>query len=114
MPKLIVICQCWVINFKFLISLKTSGDNHFAGTKTYIWYGPEPAIFIQDPELLREAAQAITVFHKPDAGQFTRLLTPGLASYNGDKWAKHRKLINPVFNGEKLKVFSNVLCFSPS
>lgn len=73
------------------------------GKKTYIWYGPEPAIFVQDPELLREAAQAITIFHKPEAGQFSRLLTPGLASYNGDKWAKHRKLINPVFNGEKLK-----------
>ncbi|KAL3509073.1 hypothetical protein ACH5RR_028474 [Cinchona calisaya] len=77
------------------------GDN--LQVETYIWYRPEPAIFIQEPELLREAAQSIHIFHKPQAGQFTKLLTPGLASYNGDKWAKHRKLINPAFNGEKLK-----------
>ncbi|KAL3509070.1 hypothetical protein ACH5RR_028471 [Cinchona calisaya] len=73
------------------------------GRKTYIWYGPEPAIFIQEPELLREAAKSINIFHKPQAGQITKLLAPGLASYNGDKWAKHRKLINSAFSGEKLK-----------
>ncbi|KAL3509075.1 hypothetical protein ACH5RR_028476 [Cinchona calisaya] len=73
------------------------------GRKTYVWYAPEPAIFLQEPEFLREAAQSIHIFHKPQPGQFTKLLTPGLASYNGDKWAKHRKLINPAFNGEKLK-----------
>ncbi|XP_027172746.1 cytochrome P450 CYP72A219-like [Coffea eugenioides] len=82
------------------------------GKNTYIWYGPEPSVCIQDPELIREASQNINLFHKPVVNQLTRLLAPGLISYNGDKWAKHRKLINPAFHGEKLKLMLPSFCTS--
>lgn len=91
-------CKCWFLSQNKWWQL-------VAGKDAYMWYGPQPSVCIHDPELIREASQNINLFHKPEANQFTRLLTPGLVSYNGDKWAKHRKLINPAFHGEKLKVF---------
>ncbi|KAK9937709.1 hypothetical protein M0R45_014481 [Rubus argutus] len=36
-------------------------------------------------------------------GPIPRLLTRGLANYEGEKWAKHRRIINPTFHSEKLK-----------
>jgi len=29
---------------------------------------------------------------------------PGLVSYHGEKWTKHRRIVNPAFHMEKLKV----------
>jgi len=33
-----------------------------------------------------------------------RFIAPGLVSYEGERWSKNRKIINPAFNLEKLKV----------
>jgi len=33
-----------------------------------------------------------------------KFLVPGLVSHEGERWSKHRKIINPAFNLEKLKV----------
>ncbi|XP_027156809.1 cytochrome P450 CYP72A219-like [Coffea eugenioides] len=69
-----------------------------------MWYGPQPTIVVHDPELTREVTPEINLFQKPHAGQFFTLLAPGLVSYNGDKWAENRKLINPAFHLEELEV----------
>lgn len=43
-------------------------------------------------------------FRKTKVNPIFEKLIPGMVSYEGDKWAKHRRLINPAFHIEKLKV----------
>ncbi|XP_027172442.1 cytochrome P450 CYP72A219-like isoform X1 [Coffea eugenioides] len=69
------------------------------GKNTYIWLGPKLTVVIMNPEHIRE----ITIFQKPGDTPDTKLLVQGLVSYDGNKWAKHRKLITPAFHVEKLK-----------
>ncbi|KAK9699120.1 hypothetical protein RND81_08G154100 [Saponaria officinalis] len=74
------------------------------GTNCFMWMGPVPTIQIGEPELVREAFNRMHEFQKPKTNPLTALLATGLVSYEGDKWAKHRRLINPAFHVEKLKL----------
>ncbi|CAM8888124.1 unnamed protein product [Rhodiola kirilowii] len=56
-----------------------------------------------EPGLIREAFTKILDFKKPPPNPLVQVLGTGLASYEGDRWAKHRRLINPAFHVEKLK-----------
>ncbi|CAN8259353.1 unnamed protein product [Cochlearia groenlandica] len=73
------------------------------GRTFFIWFGPIPTITIMDPELIKEVFNKIYDFQKPHAFPLGRHLATGLFSYDGDKWAKHRKIINPAFHIEKIK-----------
>jgi len=66
--------------------------------------GPTPRVTILDPEQIKDVFNKIYDFPKPNANPLVRLLASGLASHEGEKWSKHRRLINPAFNLEKLKV----------
>ncbi|MBA0620913.1 hypothetical protein Godav_006580 [Gossypium davidsonii] len=69
-----------------------------------VWYGTTPRVAIMEPNLIKEVLNNKTGdFPKPEINSFTQLFVTGLASYNGDKWAKHRKIVNPAFHVEKLK-----------
>ena len=57
-----------------------------------------------DPEKLKEIFSKIYDFQKPNASPLVKLLATGLPSYEGEKWAIHRKIISPAFHLEKLKV----------
>ncbi|RDX66652.1 hypothetical protein CR513_54559, partial [Mucuna pruriens] len=78
-------------------SLNTHGKNSF------IWFGPIPRVSLTDPELIKDVLNKISDFGKPNLNPQVRLLAPGLVSHEGEKWTKHRKIINPAFNLEKLK-----------
>ncbi|KFK38823.1 hypothetical protein AALP_AA3G165300 [Arabis alpina] len=76
---------------------KTHGRNFFT------WLGPIPSITLMDPELIKEVFNKIYNFQKPNVFPLGRLVATGLFSYDDDKWAKHRRIINPAFHIEKIK-----------
>ncbi|CAJ1957804.1 unnamed protein product [Sphenostylis stenocarpa] len=78
-------------------SINTYGKNSF------IWFGPTPRVTVTDPELIKEVLNKMHDFRKINMNPQVRLLAPGLVSLEGEKWSKHRKIINPAFNLEKLK-----------
>ncbi|KAL3509058.1 hypothetical protein ACH5RR_028459 [Cinchona calisaya] len=79
-------------------TIKTYGEN------SYTWAGPTPSLLLMDPEHIKEVMNKNFNYPKPPGNPLTKLLINGLANYETDKWAKHRKLINPAFQIEKLKI----------
>ncbi|KAK6141245.1 hypothetical protein DH2020_025000 [Rehmannia glutinosa] len=74
------------------------------GSNSIIWFGPRPAVLCMDPEIIREVMSKSYVFQRPPSTPLTKLLAQGLSTYETDKWAKHRRLINPAFHLQKLKL----------
>ncbi|XP_010465352.1 PREDICTED: cytochrome P450 72A13-like [Camelina sativa] len=73
------------------------------GKTFFIWIGPIPTIVITNPEQIKEIFNKVYDFEKASTFPLIRLLAGGLASYKGDKWASHRRIINPAFHLEKIK-----------
>ncbi|KAK4714492.1 hypothetical protein R3W88_020399 [Solanum pinnatisectum] len=71
---------------------------------SFVWLGPYPTVLITYPEHVKEIFTKNYVYVKQrHANPMTKLLADGLSTIDGDKWAKHRNIINPVFHVEKLK-----------
>ncbi|XP_074374600.1 cytochrome P450 CYP72A219-like [Apium graveolens] len=72
--------------------------------KSFLWLGPKPLVHITDPDLIKEVLNKFNNFQKPRGGNpLINLIASGLAIAEGDKWAEHRKIMNPAFRFEKLK-----------
>ncbi|KAL3333094.1 hypothetical protein AABB24_033256 [Solanum stoloniferum] len=82
------------------------------GKKSFIWLGPKPLVFIMDPDLIKEVFTKTYIYQKTETNPLTKLLAQGLVREEGDKWAKHRKIINPAFHLEKLKHMLPAFCLS--
>ncbi|XP_004295683.1 PREDICTED: cytochrome P450 CYP72A219-like [Fragaria vesca subsp. vesca] len=78
-------------------TVKTYGKNSF------VWVGPLPRVNIMNPEDLKDVFAKPSDFPKPVSNPLIKLLSTGLANYEGEKWAKHRRIINPTFHSEKVK-----------
>ncbi|THU71561.1 hypothetical protein C4D60_Mb04t02720 [Musa balbisiana] len=74
------------------------------GRRFFSWFGPLPRVMIMDPELVREIlSNKFGHFERTTLSPLGRAVATGLLSYNGGKWAKHRRILNPAFHVEKLK-----------
>ncbi|CAK9141003.1 unnamed protein product [Ilex paraguariensis] len=76
------------------------------------WAGSKPRLTIMDPEIVKEVlSNKLGHFGKPPLSPLILILARGLTTLEGEKWAIHRRIINPAFHLEKLKgmipVFSN-------
>ncbi|KAL6614874.1 hypothetical protein ACP70R_037144 [Stipagrostis hirtigluma subsp. patula] len=74
------------------------------GKLSFTWFGPTPRVMIPDPELVREVlSNKFGHFGKPKASRVGKLLADGVVNHEGEKWAKHRRILNPAFHHEKIK-----------
>ncbi|KAH6759359.1 hypothetical protein C2S51_019594 [Perilla frutescens var. frutescens] len=72
------------------------------GKNSFIWFGPWPLLNISDPEIVKEMMKKSDVIGRPYKG-IEKILTAGLVTLQGPKWAHHRKILNPAFHLDKLK-----------
>ncbi|KAI9083592.1 hypothetical protein K1719_034534 [Acacia pycnantha] len=74
------------------------------GENSFMWFGPRPAVTIANPGDIKEVLNNISVFEKLPLNPLGKFLINGVLDYNGEKWVKHRRIINPAFHLEKLKL----------
>ncbi|XP_068658440.1 cytochrome P450 CYP72A616-like [Aristolochia californica] len=75
------------------------------GKLSVIWYGNHPRVTVFDPEMVKEIlSNKFGHFEKIKLNPLLKLLATGLAQHEGEKWARHRRIINPAFHLEKIKL----------
>ncbi|CAH9092001.1 unnamed protein product [Cuscuta europaea] len=84
------------------------------GKKCIVWMGPRPMVFVMEPDLVKEVFNKHHLYQKPRSNPLGRKLVQGLVSLEKDVWAKHRRLINPAFYSEKLKLMQPAFLLSCS
>ncbi|KAJ1296972.1 hypothetical protein BS78_01G342500 [Paspalum vaginatum] len=80
------------------------------GRTFLFWIGSIPAIFSSDLELIKEVLTDRTGLFAKDfmIPVLKVLLGNGLIIANGDDWKRHRKVVLPAFNHERIKSMSAV------
>ncbi|MED6112720.1 hypothetical protein PIB30_064181 [Stylosanthes scabra] len=73
------------------------------GKNSFTWFGPTPRIIVTDPQLVKDLLNNNHDFPKPYVNPLISILVTGLVNLEGEKWNKHRRIINPAFHVEKLK-----------
>ncbi|KAK4484640.1 hypothetical protein RD792_007229 [Penstemon davidsonii] len=87
---------------------------HKYGQNSFIWFGPSPRLNITNPEMIKEILSKPELFHKPLPDPIGETIAGRLFSLEDEKWAKHRRLINPAFHLEKLKNMTRAIRLSCS
>ncbi|KAL4304371.1 hypothetical protein GQ457_10G016610 [Hibiscus cannabinus] len=81
------------------------------GATFLVWFGPTVRLTVSDPDLIREIfISKSDLYEKNDAHPLIKQLEgDGLLSLKGQKWAHHRRIINPTFHMENLKLLVPVM-----
>ncbi|KAK6127946.1 hypothetical protein DH2020_038323 [Rehmannia glutinosa] len=71
-----------------------------------VWFGSTAHLIISDPALIKEFLVLKSEFFEKDEPPLLvkRIEGNGLLNLKGQKWAQHRKVIQPIFHTENLKV----------
>jgi PHYB activation tagged suppressor 1 len=79
-----------------------------AGRTFVYWFGDRPDVFVGDVDMVKQVLSDRTgLFPKnPVNEHFARVLGKGLILIDGDEYKRHRKVVHPVYNVDKLKVYS--------
>ncbi|CAN8285958.1 unnamed protein product [Cochlearia groenlandica] len=75
------------------------------------WQGTEPRIFISDHELVKQVlSNKFGFFGKPNLRpDIIKLAGNGLIFVDGIDWVRHRRILNPGFSMEKIKVMNKFM-----
>uniref|UniRef100_A0A0E0HEA3 Cytochrome P450-like n=1 Tax=Oryza nivara TaxID=4536 RepID=A0A0E0HEA3_ORYNI len=78
------------------------------GRPFVFWLGPRPRLVVSDPEVVKAVLTDPTgTFDKAGSGGGNplarQLFGEGLVGLTGEKWARHRRVIAPAFNMERIK-----------
>ncbi|URD80901.1 cytochrome P450 [Musa troglodytarum] len=78
------------------------------GDVILFWFGPKPRLLISDPEMVKQVlANKFGFYHKPEVpSAIWALLGKGLVLVEGSEWARHRRVVNPAFKMDKLKLLT--------
>jgi len=95
--------RCHDIGAHVLPFLYNTVEEH--GKPCISWFGPMPKVTITDPNLVKEVmSNKFGHIEKLKFPALSKLLAVGIANYEGEKWVKHRRILNPAFHVEKLKL----------
>ncbi|KAF8719800.1 hypothetical protein HU200_024557 [Digitaria exilis] len=77
------------------------------GTPFVYWFGPRPRMVVSDPEIVKAVMTDSTgAFDKSGSGGGNpQLIGEGLVGLTGEAWARHRRVISPAFNMERVKAW---------
>lgn len=75
-----------------------------SGIICYTWFGTTPRLIITDPDMIKDVLLNKFGHIGKTKNPLGWLLARGVGTYDGEKWVKHRRIINPAFHLEKLKM----------
>ena len=77
-----------------------------AGRTFLYWFGARPTLCIADVNVVKQVLSDRNGLFPKNTGNpnVARLLGKGLVLIDGDDWKRHRKVVHPAFNMDKLKV----------
>nr|CAD1840098.1 unnamed protein product [Ananas comosus var. bracteatus] len=75
------------------------------------WFGPQPRICVTDPEQTKQVLSNKFGFYiKPEPNPIIfALMGKGLVFSEGSDWARHRRVVNPAFAMDKLKMMTKTI-----